>query len=142
MFTNDDTSFFYSEKSCSSFSLSCDILSSCDHMMRVMELVIMMMLEMAISILMMMVIMILIMMMMMMMTTGLIFHSRTFSLWRWRPPGRVRSLTMECLTISSRVKAIVIITISSRVDIMTTLVDDKNYIKWCISLKILAGRSL
>ena len=125
MFTNDDTSFFYSEKSCSSFSLSCDILSSCDHMMRVMELVIMMMLEMAISILMMMVIMILIMMMMMMTTTtGLIFHSRTFSLWRWRPPGRVRSLTMECLTISSRVKAIVIITISSRVDIMTTLVDD------------------
>ena len=62
----------------------------------------------------------LIIMMMTTKTIGLIFHSRTFSLWRWRPPGRVRSLTMECLTISSRVKTIIIIAISRRVDIMTT----------------------
>ena len=97
-------------------------LQSADNMMRVMELIMMMTLVMAITILTRMVIMILMMMMMMMTTKtiGLIFHSRTFSLWRWRPPGRVRSLTMECLTISSRVKAIIIITISSRVDIMIT----------------------
>ena len=62
----------------------------------------------------------LIIMMMTTKTIGLIFHSRTFSLWRWRPPGLVRSLTMECLTISSRVKVIIIITISCRVIIMTT----------------------
>ena len=95
-------------------------LQSADNMMRVMELFMMMMLVMAITILLMMVIMILIIMMMTTKTIGLIFHSRTFSLWRWRPPGRVRSLTMECLTISSRVKTIIIIAISRRVDIMTT----------------------